>query len=521
MMMANPQTLNGGENGNGPEKETAPGDQVDADAPGGQVDAAAPGCQLDADAPGGQLDADAPDFVFVIYNEQLLELSPDQNLQSDNNYNVPNLDKLVAIHLTMQNRIQEINPELLEYEVVEIARKCSVSPLNEDNVPRTGIHVKSGDGLLRMRISVGNNVNCGNLGVIAYLRRSIEPFCKIPVDVVCAKHRDPAKSESQVLESNALSAVYYPATEGHFPGVFERLNDDNILEYKFACNDSDQTWTGEEKLKERARDMDLVLNLFDTLNPTQIIARRMIDVWPKASVNKRDLDKLNRREEKGGAAEARGDQTELTDEDSHLIGKTLSKYNCSVGKMLILVKQVLEKKVIKTKTEFPKGRGIKRPLKIQKERILKKPKFAKSGARKISTMPKTKPVKKVEVVSETVNQPESEEYQIEEALKQMGSNESVDAVCQFEEALYQCESNESVDAVGQFKSKQFEDAFYQCESEYTVNQIVSEESENKPNAFIGSPLSDIDTDQAPSEYITEKRDPVFDLLLNEDAMISA
>ena len=124
-------------------------------------------------------------------------------------------------------------------------------------------------------------------------------------------------------------------------------------------------------------------------------------------------------------------------------------------------------------------------------------------------------------MSETVNQPESEEHQIEEALKQMGSNESVDAVCQFEEALYQCESNESVDAVGQFKSKQFEDALYQCESEYTVNQIVSEESENKPNAFIGSPLSDIDTDQAPSEYITEKRDPVFDLLLNEDAMISA
>ena len=61
------RTLNGGENGNGPEKETAPGDQVDADAPGGQVDAAAPGCQLDADAPGGQLDADAPDFVFVSF----------------------------------------------------------------------------------------------------------------------------------------------------------------------------------------------------------------------------------------------------------------------------------------------------------------------------------------------------------------------------------------------------------------------------------------------------------------------
>ena len=49
--------------------------------------------------------------------------------------------------------------------------------------------------------------------------------------------------------------------------------------------------------------------------------------------------------------------------------------------------------VIFEQTEFPKGRGIKRPLKIQKERILKKPKFAKSGARKISTMPKTKPVK--------------------------------------------------------------------------------------------------------------------------------
>lgn len=64
-----------------------------------------------------------------------------------------------------------------------------------------------------------------------------------------------------------------------------------------------------------ARDLVLVLVL---ATETNILARRTVAVWPKASVNERDLKKTVRREAQGGRALAAFKKSRLKQEPAHL-----------------------------------------------------------------------------------------------------------------------------------------------------------------------------------------------------------
>ena len=158
-------------------------------------------------------------------------------------------------------------------------------------------HLKSGKGTLKVKISDIPDEQKSQTQVISYLQRKNKTYATIPVDKVCSKHSNRTEQNKQghVLQSTNASARYMePDQDQIYPAVCQDYAKN--LTFKIICNDSCQT-SSSSTINEAARDMQLVMLFVTNISSEPKVAYiSKINIWPKATVNPRDLQKSVRRE---------------------------------------------------------------------------------------------------------------------------------------------------------------------------------------------------------------------------------
>ena len=177
----------------------------------------------------------------------------------------------------------------------------------------TGWHLQRSTGMMKIKLSFKSLKVRGPMMVRALMVRKDETYRHFGVDRICENHRKEASWESRehVLQAApGLEGMWRFGASGPRRSLCFMVGSphpetgdlEETIGLKCICNDScstcdDQTF----KQTESSRDLLLVLTL-ESLEYGIILARRHFGVWPKAVVRPKDLNKLERRKPKGGAA---------------------------------------------------------------------------------------------------------------------------------------------------------------------------------------------------------------------------
>ena len=177
----------------------------------------------------------------------------------------------------------------------------------------TGWHLQRSTGMMKIKLSFRSLKVRGPMMVRALMVRKDETYRHFGVDRICENHRKEASWESRehVLQAApGLEGMWRFGASGPRRSLCFMIGSphpetgdlEETIGLKCICNDScstcdDQTF----KQTESSRDLLLVLTL-ESLEYGIILARRHFGVWPKAVVRPKDLNKLERRKPKGGAA---------------------------------------------------------------------------------------------------------------------------------------------------------------------------------------------------------------------------
>ena len=175
----------------------------------------------------------------------------------------------------------------------------------------TGWHLARGKGQMSLQVTAKTEDLREQTIIRAMLVRSNPVFTNLPVSGICDKH-------SHESHADLVEHVLQPVT-GQEKGC--KMNNDGVrrsitfptqqtnkklgltitnITLKVLCNDSCRTNDNDgRKIPQRGRDQRLVLSLE---NMSGIIrARTSLQIWPKAVILKRDLNKEIRRGPQGGA----------------------------------------------------------------------------------------------------------------------------------------------------------------------------------------------------------------------------
>ena len=157
-------------------------------------------------------------------------------------------------------------------------------------------HVKSIDGEIRIKFPLQKKKPEFTL---AFLQREHKNYRDKPVDYICEKHeKNSDKNLLQHMLQSTEAKYLDPNKDQIFPAVYQKFTEN--ANFRFMCFDSCAT-SCTMKVKEAARNMTLkILLLYIDSDMVHITDYYDIPVWPKATVNPRDLLKRIRREQKGG-----------------------------------------------------------------------------------------------------------------------------------------------------------------------------------------------------------------------------
>lgn len=191
----------------------------------------------------------------------------------------------------------------LNYNIVE-NDMCRLSS-------HTGLHVQRKTGHLTFRFNGDMAGLEKDLLIRAMLIRKNPTFSHFPINQICSKHEQETHSvlRKHVLQASlSTSNCWYEQTAERMSVCFwlghEESNNgtNHTVQLKFLCNSSCHTTnTKDFNHPESSRDLYLILTL-ESIKDKTIIARRKIEVWPKAVVRDGELFKTERRKKKGGAA---------------------------------------------------------------------------------------------------------------------------------------------------------------------------------------------------------------------------
>ena len=208
----------------------------------------------------------------------------------------------------------------------------------------TGWHLQRSTGMMKIKLSFKSLRVRGPMMVRALMVRKDETYRHFGVDRICENHRKESSWESRehVLQAApGLEGMWRYGASGPRRSICFMVGSphpetgdlEETIGLKCICNDScstcdDQTF----KQTESSRDLLLVLTL-ESLEYGIILARRNFGVWPKAVVRPKDLNKLERRKPKGGAAKLhkmRQEALEL-ERQGGAIAAAVSKQTQSLG----------------------------------------------------------------------------------------------------------------------------------------------------------------------------------------------
>ena len=223
-----------------------------------------------------------------------------------------------------------------DYRIVENP-KCRYSSF-------TGWHIERSSGTINIEVDLFNLALKKPLLIRAVLIRKNEMYRQYGVDRICEKHKREVNydSQHQVLQpppdykgpwkygvGGPRNSIIFIIEEKDFKKKIKNI------ELRSICNST--CVTGDNFVAtEASRDLWLVLTL-ESAEYDVILARRHVEIWPKAVVCERDIMKTERRKPKGGAAQS-------------VLNKKRVNSSCYI------------KSFVKRKTFGKKGIGIKKQL---------------------------------------------------------------------------------------------------------------------------------------------------------------
>jgi len=176
-------------------------------------------------------------------------------------------------------------------------------------------HVRSGrSGRFSLNMEYTNvppfNTVESSLQLKIELKRIHQEYKHIPVNKVCEKHQEEGDKNHPILPAlMEPEDKYKHSIDGSHLWYSCGFPNDGLLKEQislsFPCNDSCETSNSQMVRKEAARDVLLSCSLFLLGNDgsEKCLHTERIHVWPKATITKRDLDKLERHLPKGSIAQ--------------------------------------------------------------------------------------------------------------------------------------------------------------------------------------------------------------------------
>ena len=179
----------------------------------------------------------------------------------------------------------------------------------------TGFHIQRLNGNMNIMLTapLSNFEPCSNIGPLyirAMLVRKHEEYKHDVINTVCTNHTyqtDPQLIE-HVMQSYGEKKDYWYDNQGTRKSIcfwiapHENEMCSKNINLKFICSSTCQITKDLDACPERSREMYILLTL-ESASSNEIIARRKIDIWVKAAICLRDLNKLTRMESKGSAAQ--------------------------------------------------------------------------------------------------------------------------------------------------------------------------------------------------------------------------
>ena len=196
-------------------------------------------------------------------------------------------------------------------------------------------HVQSGlDGHFKVDMCFRNvqDYENGIYFIRSVLIKKNQRYKDYPVDKVCDKHASKNKhmNKQPIQAALTTSNQEYVYTESGFrPSILhwcKKPDGQQIIKktinLTFPCNDtcSNTSFDNQIKTTEASRDLILVQTLeCASQGKILILARHIINIWPKSVVCKRDLAKTERRKPKGSLAQIskKGNQPLKKDNDNY------------------------------------------------------------------------------------------------------------------------------------------------------------------------------------------------------------
>ena len=175
----------------------------------------------------------------------------------------------------------------------------------------TGYHVVRGCGNMEMSVSTTQPLSNNKYYIRTTLIRKHEDQRHNIINMVCKKHikcTDP-ELKDHVLQTKSAPGTYYYDDEGlrksicfHVSNTQDDINIPTVISVKFICASTCNLTKGQFSVVERGREMYLIVTL-ECKETNSIVARRKIDIWPKAAISLRDMCKLTRLSQKGAKAQ--------------------------------------------------------------------------------------------------------------------------------------------------------------------------------------------------------------------------
>lgn len=179
----------------------------------------------------------------------------------------------------------------------------------------TGFHIQRMNGNMSITLTApsSNFQVCSDIGpfyIRALLVRKHEEYKHDVINTVCDKHTnqtDPQLAEHVMQTVNDKKDHWYD-NQGTRKSICFWVTpvEDEIcsrnINLRFICSSTCQITRDLDACPERSREMFMILTL-ESASSNEIIARRKVDIWVKAAICLRDLNKLTRMESKGAAAQ--------------------------------------------------------------------------------------------------------------------------------------------------------------------------------------------------------------------------
>ena len=259
---------------------------------------------------GGDADTFDGEETPLVIDEQMLEESANQK-GGVSNSTIPKDDALANLSYETNSMATAKHLSLFEFGNF----KCNILGNQHCQYsPYTGWHLQRSKGVMEIDLSFSNLLVEGPIIARVLLIRKDHRFRAYGIDQICEIHKNEVDNDSQnhVLQPDPNCNIDWCYDQSGFRksicfslGTLDPLTRTlaGKISFRSMCFDSCNTCSDLSfSPTESSRDLQLVLTL-EAPTCGIIIARKVIDVWPKACIVGRDMNKTERRLPKGGASQ--------------------------------------------------------------------------------------------------------------------------------------------------------------------------------------------------------------------------